>query len=538
MKNLKAYLSIYTVMFFFETSDIYAQTPNEFFQYHQALGDLDKAKRLTTNGRKLNATPNRSSIVSDFGRGTIKDNSLQRAIGYDIADQGDLLRRKAEKVIERFTKKNEYVKSFILNFASFRNYTNNSNKVINASLYRLSGDEVTVVTKDQKLYAFDINNLKENDRDFVIQNSVPKFEWEPFVEFNGNIFPVVALNDVNWKEEKEFVYIEKPTFDISDYNILDPSKNGLIGIRFKGINGNIVDPMDIKIHIKGEYIKSGMFSSRLEIIEDDTFRVNEYVIYPTIIWDKEKLKRLRKVQQINILIEMTINGKVFKNSVQCKLRAFNDCVWEAPGPLNGGVRVYNQYFASYVDETSKTIDFIKSEILKSGKINSFNNHLLKEAEVVWDYLKSEGYKYSNQTKTGAKTKGIKSQTIRRFKDSFDLKQANCADGSVLFCSIMENLGYNTYLQLTPNHVYMGIYTFKNNEVQHNIILETTMISSATFDEACKAGNKNLLDNILSVLKLNKAKYYGVISGREHAEYVSGFETVKIKEARNLGIIPL
>ena len=230
----------------------------------------------------------------------------------------------------------------------------------------------------------------------MLLNAVPKFEWEPFVEFNGNIFPVVALNDVNWKEEEEFLYIEEPSFDINEFKILDPSKNGLLGIKFKGITGNIVDPMDIQINIKGEYIKSGMFSSRLKIIEDDTFLVNENLIYPTIIWDKEKLNRLRRVQQVNIINEMTINGKLFKNSVQCKLRAFNDCIWEGPGPLNGGRRVYNQYFASYVDETSKTIDMIKSDILKSGKIKSFNGELYKEAEVVWNYLKSQGYKYSNQ----------------------------------------------------------------------------------------------------------------------------------------------
>jgi hypothetical protein len=94
---------------------------------------------------------------------------------------------------------------------------------------------------------------------------------------------------------------------------------------------------------------------------------------------------------------------------------------------------------------------------------------------IWAALQARGIHYSSVTTTPGGTQTVYHQHVRFIEESLQNEQANCVDGSVLFCSILRKLGMRTFLVTVPGHMYMGVYLSGRGD--DRIAIETTMIGA-------------------------------------------------------------
>jgi hypothetical protein len=66
-------------------------------------------------------------------------------------------------------------------------------------------------------------------------------------------------------------------------------------------------------------------------------------------------------------------------------------------------------------------------------------------------------------------------------------QANCIDGAILFASLLENIGMEPFIVLTPGHAFVGWRIWQG--IDEYDFLETTMIKTHSFEAALAEGNK-------------------------------------------------
>jgi len=111
-----------------------------------------------------------------------------------------------------------------------------------------------------------------------------------------------------------------------------------------------------------------------------------------------------------------------------------------------------------------------------------------QVKALFDALKSEGeITYVNSLIDFNPQQGSASQRVRLPRESLADKQANCIDGTVLFASLLEGISLSPAIVLVPGHAFVAWDTWRDsNEWKY---LETTMMGTNTFEEACTSAEK-------------------------------------------------
>ena len=96
---------------------------------------------------------------------------------------------------------------------------------------------------------------------------------------------------------------------------------------------------------------------------------------------------------------------------------------------------------------------------------------------------------------------------------------------------MEHIGINPIIVLIPRYAFVGWKIWKDSD--NYSFLETTMISSSTYEEAVEAGIEQLsktLENARRHMNNPKLSF-------EEADNLGLIRFVKISEMRSMGILP-
>jgi hypothetical protein len=151
-----------------------------------------------------------------------------------------------------------------------------------------------------------------------------------------------------------------------------------------------------------------------------------------------------------------------------------------------------------------------ANVTTSLKYQYFSGYVRQQAKAIYNALKAKGITYSSTTISFPSG----SQKIRFPEDALSEESANCIDGTVLMASALEAIGIEPLIVLVPGHCFLGWRELSGNTVCE--FLETTMIGTATFEDALNSGYKEYSDH----LKSGDAKI------------------VDVKAARALGLTPL
>jgi hypothetical protein len=215
-------------------------------------------------------------------------------------------------------------------------------------------------------------------------------------------------------------------------------------------------------------------------------------------------------------------------------------------------------FAAYVNENHPMLDKILKEALSTKIVNAFIHYqaddpaeVLKQVFAIWTALQKRGIQYSSTTTTPGGSDVVYSQYVRFVDQSVGNAQANCADGSVLFASILRKLSIKPFLVTVPGHMYIGFYT--KPDKSEFVGLETTVIGSKNASDEAKEGEPAALSALRGKLdesvretlewktfaraiqiasadlETNKEKFD---KGDPH------FQMIDLEEARTEGIMPI
>ena len=276
--------------------------------------------------------------------------------------------------------------------------------------------------------------------------------------FENTVYPSVILGYAG------FSSTQNKSLELIKYKVKSPKDNARLKIELKSSTIN----------------QSTIFRNELGT------KGTESTFTPKINWDFEKLKRLDQPGTVNLSFVVSIDDKEIDNvDLRLNYRSVNECVFG--GVLqNGKAIITADLFAAYVNEDHPKIDEFLREVLATKIVNRFLDYqdgtvssVVKQVFAVWYTLQKQGIKYSNIPNTSNRAEKIYSQYVRFFEQVYKNKQANCVDGSVFLCSILEKIGIKTFLILEPAHMYMGFYTSNEQSINDRsyVTLETTAIGS-------------------------------------------------------------
>jgi len=119
---------------------------------------------------------------------------------------------------------------------------------------------------------------------------------------------------------------------------------------------------------------------------------------------------------------------------------------------------HNYGFAAMVDEDHPLVKQLIEAINSAPFCRSRGIELggsgvdLTAVFAIWREFNARGIRYSSI----APTSDPDAQEVRTLSDALLSKNANCADGTALWCSILQKLGYQSSMIFVPGHVFVGL----------------------------------------------------------------------------------
>jgi hypothetical protein len=298
--------------------------------------------------------------------------------------------------------------------------------------------------------------------------AVRSVEWTPVVLMGGEIFPSYLIASAT----ADPVLLPQPK---TATRLGDPT--GLLGVQLT----NPEDQTKVRVSLGANSI---MQTSALEV--ELPRKGESYLVCPKINYQYDALLRVKQVVPLALNVEVTIGGaRPEQKSLTLRLNSINDCpflLWETPAQQTG--MRFHWMFAAYVNENHPWSEEVRRKALNTGIIKAFSGYqappegVLDQAFSIWHVFQSLGFKYSDITTTSSENKLVATQQVRFVDQSIRGPQANCADGSVLFASVLRQIGVEPFLVSIPGHMFVGFYTSEREDLDQAVFLETTMMGDA------------------------------------------------------------
>lgn len=161
-------------------------------------------------------------------------------------------------------------------------------------------------------------------------------------------------------------------------------------------------------------------------------------------------------------------------------------------PSNGTWIDMSQYLGAFVTPNSPAImQYLKLAIDKHPRKRLVGyqvgpDEVASQVQAVYEALASSGIKYVNSIIEFTPDHGAANQRVRLPREALANTSANCVDGVVLIASLLEAISLNPAIVVVPGHAFLAWETGRNtNDWRY---LETTMLSTGSFDEACSRGD--------------------------------------------------
>jgi len=261
---------------------------------------------------------------------------------------------------------------------------------------------------------------------------------------------------------------------------------------------------------------------------------------------------LFKLETANIAETCTANFKtlaMLKNEILAqstrpiRLLASDTMIWEILNPITRDRFNLHDFVVTWVTPHNKAVEKILS-IAKEGhpsrSLQGYPSNLSSEDiqrstyqqfKAIFEALKLIGISYVDSSISFGWDTSYASQRIKLPSATIETKAANCIDGTILFASLIENIGIDPIIVLVPRHALVGWRPYPNsNEI---LFLETTQIASADFDSAIKSGWESLNRGLQVVRNISQNATLTI----EEALRMGRIRFIDVKSMRKKGVFP-
>jgi hypothetical protein len=211
-----------------------------------------------------------------------------------------------------------------------------------------------------------------------------------------------------------------------------------------------------------------------------------YRVYPKVKYKYGWLAKCAQAAPVSMSFRVKVGDAAEEeDTVACTVRAVNDCPFALYEGENSTDVSYT--FAAYVNEQHPFVDKLLREALDREVVDGFTGYqandpheVMRQAYALWDLLVARDIRYSSITVSAVSSNTVASQHVRLIEDSVNNSQANCVDGAVLWASLLQKIGIDSFLVMEPTHCYAGFFTDESHETAYAI--ETTMLGADLEDE--------------------------------------------------------
>jgi hypothetical protein len=255
-------------------------------------------------------------------------------------------------------------------------------------------------------------------------------------------------------------------------------------------------------------------------------------MFPLIVYDYKELETLTQPAPVNVTFRVYTGDVIRAEEIKViQFRSVNEVPFLVASRFNDDEAYdYTWLFASFVNKDNPLID----QILKTaaaqniGASDDFafsgyqgsSDDVVQQVFAIWNVFQSHGIKYSGVTGTSAPQVNVISQYVRTLTESFNNNQANCVDGSVLFASVLQKIGIDTFLATLPGHMMVGFFT--DNAREEFYVLETTMLNNFSFSDAIESGSDTF------------RSYQDEFFDDSNFDY----QMINIRDLRDIGVMPI
>lgn len=362
--------------------------------------------------------------------------------------------------------------------------------------------------------------------------------WEPDFRFPGTFFPAFAISAAG-KDSNG------PTDAPQTYGF---AGSGSFGVKV------LEAPAGSKLKVQIEVPEIGM-SGEIEALGPTDGKPK--IIIPRLSWNQARLVAITQPMSSEVVFRVFVDGSMIGEQRRpVRVRAINDAPLRScrtPQQCSD----YSHYMAAFVNENSPIIDRVLRAALDipAMPVKQWTGTQLgpdatvKQVWAIWYWLQRDKVTYSSITTVSDSQQGLFSQTVRPVSQSLRTAQANCIDGTVLFASILRQIGIEPIIVLVPGHAFLGFFT--DAQRSKPAFLETTMLNDANnpFNGHAPTRMGTALANTLKtdvhmnqswnsfVAALNEGqRKYGQAAPNFGKQ--PGYVIVPILKAREAGILPL
>ena len=290
-------------------------------------------------------------------------------------------------------------------------------------------------------------------------------------------------------------------------NLLGPATTGLdvkVDLRMSSIVTSIVHLFDAKQQplVSFKIVNSKQQTKRLKLVTYvegfsaravETIEVEELVPavafqLPTFFPDKLALLTELTRATVNVEVEDLDARTEVHRTIPVWLLARTTAPLKVKDPSTGTWQDMTRYLGAFVTPNAPPIMGYVRKALDKHPQKRLVGYQVDQAEVtaqvraIYEALAESRVAYVNSIIDFTPEVGMNNQRVRLPRESLTDQSANCIDGAVLFASLLEAISLNPALVIVPGHAFLGWETGRNsNEWKY---LETTMVSTHSFDEAC------------------------------------------------------
>jgi hypothetical protein len=293
----------------------------------------------------------------------------------------------------------------------------------------------------------------------------------------------------------------------SESNLLGPATTGLdvkVDLRMSSVVTSIVHLFEAKQQplVSFTIVNSKTDTKRLKLVayvegfsarSVETIEVEHLIpaktaLLPTFFPDR--LARLTELTRATVNVEVQdLDAKTeVHRTIPVWLLARTTAPLKIKDPSTGTWQDMTRYLGAFVTPNAPPLLSYVRKALDKHPQKRLVGYQVDAAEVtsqvraIYDALVDSRISYVNSIIDFTPEIGMNNQRVRLPRESLSDQSANCIDGTVLFASLLEAISLNPAIVIVPGHAFLAWETGRNsNEWKY---LETTMVSTHTFDEAC------------------------------------------------------
>ena len=235
--------------------------------------------------------------------------------------------------------------------------------------------------------------------------------------------------------------------------------------------------------------------------------IKTVIFAPTFIYEKVERVRVSKEFTVYCSCRDSAGAMIEERTFNIRVLPQSTMLWSMLDESTGLSQWYFDYIVNWVTPhiDSKKADEVLRSSLERMALKAFagyndslfttaqSNGLFKtKKDYVRDIVKSLydsvsdlKPRYSNETIDFGRSGNQEGQKIRYPKETLEQGRGNCIDSTVMFASMLEQIGLYPMIVIVPGHAFVGWETWENSgEYEY---LEMTMVGYQDFDAAYKSG---------------------------------------------------